>query len=85
MVSSLIDESNRLNSQAVSNADIIEFLTRSSSAMKEANNTLEETIKFVVLKPTLIYGETPEKDNALQLVTGEQRLSVWGLEKYATV
>ena len=32
------------NSQAVSNADIIEFLTRSSSAMKEANNTLEETI-----------------------------------------
>ena len=85
MVSSLIDESNRLNSQAVSNKDIIEFLTRSSSAMKEANNTLEETIKFVVLKPTLIYGETPEKDNALQLVTGEQRLSVWGLEKYATV
>jgi hypothetical protein len=53
--------------------------------MKEANNTLEETIKFVVLKPTLIYGETPEKDNALQLVTGEQRLSVWGLKKYATV
>ena len=44
MVSSLIDESNRLNSQAVSNKDIIEFLTRSSSAMKEANNTLEETI-----------------------------------------
>ena len=32
------------NSQAVSNGDIIEFLTRSSSAMKEANNTLEETI-----------------------------------------
>lgn len=44
MVSSLIDESNRLNSQAVSNANIIEFLTRSSAAMKEANNTLEETI-----------------------------------------
>ena len=32
------------NSQAVSNEDIIEFLTRSSSAMKEANNTLDETI-----------------------------------------
>lgn len=32
------------NSQAVSNANIIEFLTRSSAAMKEANNTLEETI-----------------------------------------
>lgn len=32
------------NSQAVSNDDIVEFLTRSSSAMSEANNTLEETI-----------------------------------------
>lgn len=32
------------NSQAVSNEDIIDFLTRSSSAMKEANNTLDETI-----------------------------------------
>lgn len=32
------------NTQAVSNNDIVEFLTRSSSAMKEANNTLEETI-----------------------------------------
>lgn len=73
------------NSQSVSNGDIIEFLTRSSSAMKEANNTLEDTIKIVVIKPTLIYGETPEKDNALQLITGEQRLNVWGLKKYATV
>ena len=32
------------NTQALSNKDIVEFLTRSSSAMKEANNTLEETI-----------------------------------------
>lgn len=32
------------NSQAVSNVDIVEFLTRSSSAMKEANNSLEESI-----------------------------------------
>lgn len=32
------------NSQAVSNEDIVNFLTRSSSAMKEANNTLDETI-----------------------------------------
>lgn len=32
------------NSQAVSNENIIDFLTRSSSAMKEANNTLDETI-----------------------------------------
>lgn len=32
------------NTQAVSNDDIVEFLTRSSSAMAEANNTLDETI-----------------------------------------
>ena len=32
------------NSQAVSNENIVDFLTRSSSAMKEANNTLDETI-----------------------------------------
>ena len=32
------------NSQAVSNEDIVEFLTRSSSAMAVANNTLDETI-----------------------------------------
>jgi len=32
------------NTQAVSNADIVEILTRSSSAMAEANNTLDETI-----------------------------------------
>jgi len=33
-----------LNTQAVSNQDIVEFLTRSSSAMAAANNTLDETI-----------------------------------------
>ena len=32
------------NSQALSNSNIVEFLTRSSSAMAAANNTLEETI-----------------------------------------
>lgn len=32
------------NSQAVSNEDIVEFLTRSSSAMAAANNTLDDTI-----------------------------------------
>ena len=30
--------------QAVNNSDIVDFLTRSSSAMAEANNTLEDTI-----------------------------------------
>ena len=33
-----------MNSQAVSNGNIVDFLTRSSSAMAEANNTLDETI-----------------------------------------
>lgn len=32
------------NTQAVSNGDIVDILTRSSSAMAEANNTLEQTI-----------------------------------------
>lgn len=32
------------NTQAITNGDIVNFLTRSSSAMKEANNTLDETI-----------------------------------------
>lgn len=32
------------DTQAVNNSDIIEFLTRSSDAMAEANNTLEDTI-----------------------------------------
>ena len=32
------------NTQAVNNLDLVNILTRSSSAMKEANNTLEETI-----------------------------------------
>lgn len=32
------------NTQAVNNKDIVEFLTRSSSAMAEANNTLDQSI-----------------------------------------
>ncbi|MBD5551977.1 MAG: phage tail tape measure protein [Lachnospiraceae bacterium] len=32
------------NTQAVSNSDIVDFLTQSSSTMAEANNTLEDTI-----------------------------------------
>lgn len=32
------------NTAATSNSEIVDFLTRSSSAMAEANNTLEETI-----------------------------------------
>lgn len=33
-----------MNTQALSNGDIVNFLTRSSAAMAAANNTLEETI-----------------------------------------
>ena len=33
-----------MNTRALSNSDIVEFLTRSSAAMAEANNTLDETI-----------------------------------------
>ena len=32
------------NTRALNNSDIVEFLTRSSSAMAEANNSLEDTI-----------------------------------------
>ena len=68
MVSSLIDESNRLNSQAVSNANIIEFLTRSSAAMKEANNTLEETIALGTAA-TEITRDASSVGNALKTVS----------------
>lgn len=44
MVSRYFTESNRWNTQALSNADIVEMLTKSSSAMAEANNSLEETV-----------------------------------------
>lgn len=45
MVSSLIqDESNRMNTQAVDNGDLVDILTRSASAMAAGNNTLEQTI-----------------------------------------
>ena len=37
-------ESNRMNEFGTSNGEVVNMLTRSSSAMKEANNTLEETI-----------------------------------------
>ncbi len=40
-------ESNRLNSFALSNTDIMEALKNSSSAMAVANNTLDETIALI--------------------------------------
>ena len=33
-----------MNTQAVDNNDLVEIITRASSAMSEANNTFEETI-----------------------------------------
>ena len=56
------------NSQAVSNADVIEFLTRSSSAMKEANNTLEETIALGTAA-TEITRDAASVGNALKTVS----------------
>lgn len=56
------------NSQAVSNKDIVEFLTRSSSAMKEANNTLEETVALGTAA-TEITRDAASVGNALKTVS----------------
>lgn len=56
------------NTQAVSNNDIVEFLTRSSSAMKEANNTLEETIALGTAA-TEITRDAASVGNALKTVS----------------
>lgn len=56
------------NSQAVSNGDIVEFLTRSSSAMHEANNTLEETIALGTAA-TEITRDAASVGNALKTVS----------------
>ena len=57
-----------MNSQAVSNKDIVEFLTRSSSAMKEANNTLEETVALGTAA-TEITRDAASVGNALKTVS----------------
>lgn len=56
------------NTQALSNKDIVEFLTRSSSAMKEANNTLEETIALGTAA-TEITRDASSVGNALKTVS----------------
>jgi len=59
------------NSQAVSNEDIVEFLTRSSSAMAAANNTLDDTIAL----GTAITEITRDAANAGQVMkTASMRL-----------
>lgn len=52
------------NTQAVSNADIVNFLTRSSAAMAEANSSLEETIAL----GTAITEITRDAQNAGQVM-----------------
>lgn len=52
------------NSQALSNADIVNFLTRSSAAMAEANSSLEETIAL----GTAITEITRDAQNAGQVM-----------------
>ena len=56
------------NSQAVSNENIVDFLTRSSSAMKEANNTLDETIALGTAA-TEITRDAASVGNALKTVS----------------
>lgn len=59
------------NSQALNNSDIVEFLTRSSSAMASANNTLDETIAL----GTAITEITRDAANAGQVMkTASMRL-----------
>lgn len=56
------------NSQALNNADIVDFLTRSSSAMAEANNSLEETIALGTAA-TEITRDASSVGNALKTVS----------------
>lgn len=56
------------NSQAVTNEDIVNILTRSSSAMKEANNTLEETIA-IGTAATEITRDADSVGNALKTIS----------------
>lgn len=56
------------NTQAVSNKDIVEFLRRSSSAMKEANNALEDTIALGTAA-TEITRDATSVGNALKTVS----------------
>lgn len=56
------------NTQAVDNQDIVNVLTRSSSAMKEANNTLEETIALGTAA-TEITRDAESVGNALKTIS----------------
>lgn len=56
------------NSRALNNADIVDFLTRSSSAMAEANNSLEETIALGTAA-TEITRDASSVGNALKTVS----------------
>lgn len=56
------------NTQALNNSDIVEFLTRSSSAMAEANNSLEETIALGTAAVE-ITRDAPSVGNALKTVS----------------
>lgn len=56
------------NTQAVSNGDIVNILTRASSAMAEANNTLEETIALGTAA-TEITRDADSVGNALKTIS----------------
>lgn len=56
------------DTQAVNNSDIVEFLTRSSDAMAETNNTLEDTIALGTAMVE-ITGDAAEAGQALKAVS----------------
>lgn len=56
------------NTQAVDNSDIVDFLTRSSSAMAEANNTLEQTIALGTAATEITRG-SDSVGNALKTIS----------------
>lgn len=56
------------NTQAIDNSDIVDFLTRSSSAMAEANNTLEQTIALGTAA-TEITRDSDSVGNALKTIS----------------
>lgn len=66
------------NTQALNNSDIVDFLTRSSSAMAEANNSLEETIALGTAA-TEITRDAASVGNMLKTVSMRIKLSppIW--------
>ena len=72
------------NSQALSNKNIVEFLTRSSAAMKEANNTLDETIALGTAA-TEVTQDASSVGNALKTISMRVRGKLVNASIYSNV